>query len=64
MPSWKIHEKWCTSFGLPKEVCKKVNYAIDRGFKHDAGKYAHKPLAVIEFLAALSLLSGVEIRNG
>jgi hypothetical protein len=36
MPSWEIHEKWCASFGLPEEVCKKVNHAIDRGFKHDA----------------------------
>ncbi|MGB9760681.1 MAG: hypothetical protein ACPLZG_12700 [Thermoproteota archaeon] len=61
MPSWKIHEKWSASFGLPKEVCKKVNIAIDKGFKHDAGKDRWSPFSVNQFLLTLSQVSGVKV---
>jgi len=35
MPSWRLHEKWCQSLGISKEVCREVNKIIDDPSHHD-----------------------------
>jgi len=38
MPSWRLHEKWCQSLGISKEVCREVNKIIDDPSHHDIVK--------------------------
>ena len=35
MPSWRLHEKWCQSLGISREVCREVNKIIDDPSHHD-----------------------------
>jgi len=38
MPSWSVHNKYCTGFDISIDVCNKVNKYIDSSTLHDIGR--------------------------